>query len=186
MPHPLPPQRRARPPRRLCAVRIRGRGKPVPAEEWLRTPATSPWRWTSPRSRSAGQAGAQVHLDTAHPAHCRRRRRRPPLRRPGRPSPWLEAAMERLAAFDAGFAAMSDMVAAWRRLDLLEPMTVEVTLRDGSTNRLVGYHGVNEGNVEALDAAALGDLHAAGHLLPLFMAIASLGNVGKLVARRDG
>jgi hypothetical protein len=29
-------------------------------------------------------------------------------------------------------------------------------------------------------------LHAAGHLMPLFMAVASLGNIGKLVARKNG
>lgn len=141
----------------------------------------------APLQIGRGPAGAQVHLDTAHPriAHDGSDGVRL-FDDLGRPSPWLEAAMARLAAFDAGFAAMPALVAAWRRYDLLEPMTLEVTLRDGSTNRLVGYHAVNEARMEALDAAALGDLHAGGHLLPLFMAVAALGNVGKLVARRDG
>lgn len=140
----------------------------------------------APLQIGQGPAGAQVHLDTAHPRIATGGDGVRLFDDLGRPSPWLEAAMARLAAFDAGYAAMPALVAAWRRYDLLEPTTLEVTLRDGSTNRLVGYHAVNEAKVEALDAAALGELHAAGHLLPLFMTIAALGNVGKLVARRDG
>ena len=62
---------------------------------------------------------------------------------------------------------------------------VEVTLEDGSTNRLVGFHAIDEARLRALDAAALGELHAAGHLMPLFMAVASVGKLAALVARKN-
>lgn len=140
----------------------------------------------APLQIGRGPAGAQVHLDTDHPRIASDGEGTRLFDDLGRPTPWLEAAMQRLAAFDAGFAAMPDFVAALRRYDLLEPTTIEVTLNDGSTNRLVGYQAINEEKLRALDAAALGELHGAGHLMPLFMAVASIGNIGKLVARKNG
>lgn len=140
----------------------------------------------APLQIGQGPAGAQVHLDLSHPRIATGGDGTRLFDDLGRPTPWAEAAIQRLAAFDAGFAAMPAFVAALRRYDLLEPTTIEVTLDDGSTNRLVGYHAVNEEKLRALDGPALGELHAAGHLMPLFMAVASLGNIGKLVARKNG
>ncbi|WP_375287644.1 SapC family protein [Sphingomonas sp.] len=103
----------------------------------------------------------------------------------GMPTPYLEGIAEKLGALDAGWRASGPFVAALRRYELLEPFTLEVTLDDGATNRLVGYHIIDERRLAALDAAALGDLHAAGHLLPIFMAVASTGRINALVARRN-
>lgn len=103
----------------------------------------------------------------------------------GLPTPYLEAVAEKLGALDAGWQATAPFVAALRRHDLLEPFTLEVTLDSGATHRLVGYHVIDEARLAALDGAALGELHAAGHLLPIFMAVASLGRVNALVARKN-
>ena len=64
-------------------------------------------------------------------------------------------------------------------------MPLEVTLDDGSTHRLVGFHVINEGRLASLDEVALGDLHSGGHLMPIFMAVASLGNLTELIARKN-
>lgn len=103
----------------------------------------------------------------------------------GRPTPYLEAMADKLGALDAGYQASADFFAALRRYDLLEPLTLEITLDDGSVNRLVGFHVIDEGRLQALDAAALGELHAGGHLMPVFMALASLANIAKLVDRKN-
>jgi hypothetical protein len=103
----------------------------------------------------------------------------------GRPTPYLEAVIEKLGALDAGFQASADFFSALGRHKLLEPMTLEIMLEDGSKNRVVGFHAIDEDRLRALDAAALGELHAAGHLMPIFMAIASLANIGDLVARKN-
>ena len=60
-----------------------------------------------------------------------------------------------------------------------------MTLEDGSTNRLVGFHCIAEGKVAELDAATLGRLNTDGHLLPIYMAIASLANLPALIARKN-
>lgn len=103
----------------------------------------------------------------------------------GRPTPYLERIVEQLGALDVGYEASADFFSALRRHDLLEPLTLEVTLDDGSTNSLIGFHIIDEERLAALDPVALGELHEEGHLMPVFMALASLGNIAALVARKN-
>ena len=103
----------------------------------------------------------------------------------GRPTPFLETIAEQLGELDEGYQSSASFFDALRRHDLLEPMTLEVTLDDGSTNRLVGFHVIDEDRLRALDEASLGDLHSNGHLLPIFMAVASLSNMTALIARKN-
>lgn len=103
----------------------------------------------------------------------------------GRPSPFLDTAVEKLSQLHHGHQASDAFFAALQRYELLEPMTLEITLDDGSTNRLVGFHIIDEAKLQALDGAALADLHGAGHLLPIFMAVASLGKLETLIARKN-
>ncbi|WP_375404157.1 SapC family protein [uncultured Sphingomonas sp.] len=137
----------------------------------------------------ADSAGAkQVHVDMASPRIVPRSGGDEGIRvfdELGRPTPYLEKIAERLGLLDDGYQGATDFFDALRRYDLLEPLTLDVTLDDGSTNRLVGYHVIDEDRLRALDAAALGDLHAGGHLMPIFMALASLANLGELIARKN-
>jgi hypothetical protein len=102
-----------------------------------------------------------------------------------RPTPWMEDMAGKLGALDQGYQGAADFFAAVTRHELLEPLTLEVTLDDGAVNRLVGFHAIDEAKLQALDAAALGELHSAGHLMPLFMAVASVGRLSALVARKN-
>ena len=103
----------------------------------------------------------------------------------GRPTPYLETMAEKLGALDAGYHATADFMAALRKYGLLEPMALDITLDDGSTNRLVGFHVIHEDKLRALDAEEVADLHAQGHLMPIFMALASLSNITDLIARKN-
>lgn len=103
----------------------------------------------------------------------------------GRPTPYLETILERLGALDAGYRGSTDFFAALDRYDLLEPFSLDVTLDDGAAHRLVGFHIIDEDKLRSLDAATLGDLNREGHLLPLFMAVASLANLPALIARKN-
>ena len=102
-----------------------------------------------------------------------------------RPSPFFEDIIDKLGALDAGFGESGAFFEAVERHGLLEPMSLEITLDDGSTNRLVGFHVIDEDRLQALDADVLGELHEAGQLMPIFMAVASLGNLSKLIARKN-
>lgn len=103
----------------------------------------------------------------------------------GKPTPYLEAIAGKLGELHAGYQSSAAFFAALKRHDLLEPMSLEITLDDGSSNRLVGFHIVNEDRLRVLDGAALGALHADGHLMPIFMAVASLGKLEALIARKN-
>jgi hypothetical protein len=133
-----------------------------------------------------GSADRQVHVDMASPrvvANGGEGMR--VFDDEGRPTPYLESIAEKLGALDAGYQASADFFAALRRHNLLEPLTLEITLDDGSINRLVGFHTIDEARLSELDAATLGELSEADHLMPIFMAVASLGRLRDLIARKN-
>lgn len=128
----------------------------------------------------------QVHIDLASPRIDRGEGEGVRLfDEHGQPTPYLDNVAEQLGALDAGYQASADFFAALRRHELLEPLMLDVELEDGSKNRLVGFHAIDEDRLARLDAAALAELHAAGHLLPIYMAVASLGRIGGLVQRKN-
>ena len=133
--------------------------------------------------RGAGDV-RQVHIDMASPRIGADEGMRV-FDDTGRPTPYLERIADQLRALDTDYVASADFFAAVRRYELLEPLTLDVTLDDGAKNRLVGYHVIDEDRLAALDGAAVADLHAGGHMMPIFMALASLGNIGDLVARKN-
>ena len=93
--------------------------------------------------------------------------------------------MAGLDELDEGYRRSGDFFAALQRYDLLEPFSLDVELRDGSKNRLIGYHLIDEAKLRDLEPGALNELHAAGYLMPIFMAVASLSNISSLVARKN-
>jgi hypothetical protein len=103
----------------------------------------------------------------------------------GRPTEYLEAVIAGLDELDQGYRGLGDFFAALQRYELLEPFALDVELRDGSKHRLVGYHLIDEEKLRALEPGAVAELHSAGYLMPIFMAVASLSNISSLVARKN-
>ena len=134
--------------------------------------------------RSEGGARAQVHVDMASPriGHADGER---VFGDDGRPTPYLDGVSEMLGLLDEGYRASGAFFEALERYELLEPFSLEVPLADGSRNRLVGFHIIDEDRLRLLDADALGELHAQDHLLPIFMAMGSLAQIGELVDRKN-
>jgi hypothetical protein len=104
----------------------------------------------------------------------------------GRPSPYLEAMAEKLGELDAGYLGARDFFATLMRLNLFEPLALDITLNDGSTYRFVGFHVLNEDRLRSLDSQAMAELHSKDYLLPIYMALASLSNIARLVDRKNG
>ncbi|OYX61896.1 MAG: multidrug transporter [Novosphingobium sp. 32-60-15] len=137
------------------------------------------------RAEGADDLG-QVHIDLDHPRVSQANGGGVRLfDEDGRPSPLLENAAQLLGDLDGAYRASGAFFAAIERYDLLEPFTLEVPLVDGSKHTLVGFLAINEDKLRALDGAALAELHRDGHLMPLFMALASVSQFGGLVARRN-
>lgn len=130
--------------------------------------------------RSAEGPG-QVHIDMDHPRVVRCGEGVKLFEPSGVPTPFLEQIADMLGALDAGWRASADFFAAMQRHDLIEPFSMDVTLDNGAMHRLVGYQLINEDRLAALEPGALAELHAEGHLLPAYMAVASIGNLARLV-----
>jgi hypothetical protein len=136
--------------------------------------------------RPASEDGvAQVHIDLGHPRIAAQEEGVRLFDENGEPTPHLEQAAAMLGDLDEGYRASEAFFDALERHDLIEPLAVDVELEDGSQHRLIGYHIINEDRLVALDAAALGELHEAGHLMPIFMALASLSNLAELARRKN-
>lgn len=134
---------------------------------------------------ASGEGPGQVHVDMDHPRISRDGEGTRLFDDQGGPSPYLETVAELLGELDEGYRGSLGFFAALERHELLEPFSLDVELADGSTQRMVGYQLIDEDRLRGLDGAALGELHAAGHLMPIFMALASLSNLPALIARKD-
>jgi hypothetical protein len=135
--------------------------------------------------RSAdGDTPIQMHIDLDHPRISNGGEGVLLFDSAGHPTPFVEAIGEMLAELDAGHRASESFFAALARYDLLEPFSLDVELRDGTQHRMVGYHLINEEALRELDSEAVAELHSEGHLMPIFMALASLSNLPKLLARK--
>ena len=137
--------------------------------------------------RSAdGESPSQVHIDLGHAriAAAGEEGVRP-FDDFGQPTPYLEAVINGLDELDEGYRASDGFYAALERYELLEPFSLDIELRDGSKNRLVGYHLIDEEKLRTLEPGALAELHSAGYLMPIFMAVASLANLSALIERKN-
>ena len=133
----------------------------------------------------SGDGPGQVHVDMGHPRIAAHGEGMRVFDESGATSPYLDAVAERLGELDAGHRESADFFSALSHFELLEPFSLDVDLVDGSSHRMVGYHLIDEDRLRALDAAALGELHAGGHLMPTFMALASLSNIPALIERKN-
>jgi hypothetical protein len=136
--------------------------------------------------RSADASGsAQVHIDLDHPRIARNGEGMLLFEQAGQPTPYLERISAMLDELDVGYRASKAFFAALNRYDLLEPFALDVELRDGSKHRMVGYHLINEEKLRELEPGAVAELHSEEHLMPIFMALASLSNLGSLIERKN-
>jgi hypothetical protein len=67
---------------------------------------------------------------------------------------------------------------------LLEPFVFDAEGPDGTPARLAGLYTIDEERLARLSGAALQALNEAGHLLPIYMAVASIGRFRDLIERR--
>lgn len=133
--------------------------------------------------RSAADGPAQVHIDLGHAR----------IGQDGvllfdssaQPTPYLERVTDMLAQLNEGHRTSGSFFAALNRHELLEPFFLDVELSDGSKQRMVGYHLINEEKLQALEPGAVAELHAEGHLMPVFMALASLSSLAGLIVRKN-
>ncbi|CAM4032010.1 SapC family protein [Roseateles saccharophilus] len=96
---------------------------------------------------------------------------------------YIEHANAVLRTLHEGLQAMPEFVQALTTHELLESFVLDVEHPDGSRGQLLGFYMINEERLAALGADVIGLLHQADYLQPIYMAIASLSNLTKLIRR---
>ena len=100
-------------------------------------------------------------------------------------TPYLESAANLLETIYAGIDHSKGFCTALAEHGLLESITFEIELNDGSRNQLLGFHCVAEEKVQALGGDVLGAFNQSGYLMPMFMALASLARLQSLIERKN-
>lgn len=103
----------------------------------------------------------------------------------GGSTPFLQHAASLMRALHEGIASNAAFVEALLDHALLEPFTLEVALPGAAPLRLAGYYTVAEERLARLEAAALHALAGAGWLQPVYMALASQGQLRALIGRME-
>ncbi|MDE0421732.1 MAG: SapC family protein [Gammaproteobacteria bacterium] len=98
---------------------------------------------------------------------------------------FLENTANLLETIYLGIAHNKAFVAALQEHDLLEALTFEIALKDGTRNQLIGFHCLVEEKMQSLSGALLGEFNEKGYLMPMYMALASLANVQRLVELKN-
>ncbi len=103
----------------------------------------------------------------------------------GKPTEYLESIQAKLGALHDGYQNSPDYIKCLQKYDLIESLVMEIELIDGSVNRLVGFHTINEDKLNKLDSHGLTEMSQNGYLLPTFMILASMSNIVSLVDRKN-
>lgn len=131
-------------------------------------------------SGPGGERRRMLSLDTAHPRVGRERGE--PLFEPlGGRTAFLEEMATLLETLYQGADVNKRFVEALQEHGLIESVTFDIALADGSRNQLLGFYAIDEEKVRGLPDEALGKLSRNGFLMPLFMMLASTANVRTLV-----
>ncbi|MCE3252896.1 MAG: multidrug transporter [Cellvibrio sp.] len=98
-------------------------------------------------------------------------------------SAYLDSVVELLKYIQYGTELNERFIDVLLHYELLEVVTLEITLKNGNRNNLAGFYTINEEKLNALDGNAVSDLHSKGLLQFIYMMLASHSNVVKLIAR---
>jgi hypothetical protein len=98
-------------------------------------------------------------------------------------SKFLEDVVTMLDYINVGHQAGEYFIAELLKHSLLEPFSLDVELKNGSKNQLLGFYTINEDRLAELKTEVVDDLHTKGLLFPIYMVIASMSNVETLISK---
>lgn len=98
---------------------------------------------------------------------------------------YLEQVKSVLLALHDGVVATPPFIDALLQHELLESFVLDVKLDDGSHSRMAGFHTIDETRLQALPGEALERLAREGHLLPIYMVLASMSRFRDLIERTN-
>lgn len=103
----------------------------------------------------------------------------------GGETPFLERIAAILNAIHEGHAASQAFSELLVGLELVESLAMDIEFIDGSHHRLEGLYAINEDRLRRLEGGALETLHKQGHLLSVYMMLASLPKLSTLINEKN-
>lgn len=100
-------------------------------------------------------------------------------------SDYLDHVVQLMEHLHAQAQQLPVFIEALTRHQLLEPFVIDIETPDGEQGRLTGLFTIHEERLAALPGAALEALAREGHLLPIYMQIASLAQLPVLLERAN-
>lgn len=136
------------------------------------------------KDQASAEPQRMLSLDMDHPRVSKDEGERlfQPL---GGRTPFLDDTANLLEFIYQGVEQNKKLVVALQEHDLIESLTFDIVLSDGSKNQLLGYHAINEDKLQHLSGAVLERFSKDGLLMPIFMALASMTNVRTLIELRE-
>ena len=98
-------------------------------------------------------------------------------------SEYLDQVVQLMECLHGHVQQLPAFTAALKRHQLLEPMVLDIQNLNGEQERLTGLYTIDEERLNALPGPALEALAREGHLMPIYMQIASLGQLPALAER---
>lgn len=138
------------------------------------------------RYEQEGEAPAQrmLHIDLEHPKVNSERGLRL-FESNGQKTLYLERVSGMLEAIHHWVEQDAAFIQALVEHQLLETVTMDLTLADGTKGQLLGFHTINEDRVNELSPEQITQLHQQGFLQPIYMVLASMPNMRRLIERKS-
>jgi len=126
-----------------------------------------------------------VHVDMEHPRVARDGEGVAVFMPKGGHSPYLDHVITVLKGIHDGVAAARAMFATLDRLGLLQPVDLDVRFDEARGARVTGLYGIDRDRLAALEAGQLHALHRDGLLEGVYLMLASLYNMRRLIAEKQ-
>lgn len=125
-----------------------------------------------------------VHIDLDHPS-VSYTEGEPVFLEHGGEGPLLERVSSILMAIHEGHESIKSSSKLLVGLELIESVNVDIEFKDGSRQSLSGLYTINEDKLRDLSAEGLDVLHKNGHLQTVYMMLASMPNMTRLIDRKN-
>lgn len=131
-----------------------------------------------------GQRQPVVHIDIDHP-RVSESEGSPVFLEHGGNSPYLEQINSMLAELMNGVTVSKRFTDLLQAEDLLEPFTLKIQLDNGQHIEMSGFYTINQMVLRELNGEQLARLHSQNFLELIYMSIASMGNIKKLIDKKN-